>query len=118
MQIVNGLSPVQAGVRFIPFTLAAPLGSVIAPTIAKLARVPPIFLVLSSALFQVLGLALLTTLPASTALLPAQYGYQIIAGFGCGINITPLVLMTPFCVQERDKCTNLLSSSLGCNVDS
>ncbi|OGM40588.1 hypothetical protein ABOM_010663 [Aspergillus bombycis] len=82
-QVVNGLSPLQAGIRFIPFTAAAPVGSA-----------------LSSA---VVGFALLSTLSASLTITAAQYGYQIIAGFGCGINISLLILMTPFTVEERDK---------------
>ncbi|KAK9413398.1 putative Major facilitator superfamily (MFS) profile domain-containing protein [Seiridium unicorne] len=112
MQIVNGISPVQAGLQFIPFTLAAPLGSVIAPTIAKMTKIPPIYLVLFAALCQVIGLALISTLPNSRAIIKAQYGYEIIAGFGCGINITLLVLMTPFCVQERDKGMSFLEPNL------
>ncbi|KAF3001622.1 hypothetical protein E8E14_007659 [Neopestalotiopsis sp. 37M] len=103
LQIVNNLSPLQAGVRFIPFTLAAPFGSVFAPTVAKVGKVPPIYLVIFAAVLQVIGFALLSTLPSSETVMAAQYGYQIIAGFGCGINITLLILMTPFCVQERDK---------------
>jgi hypothetical protein len=97
------LSPEQAGIRFIPFTLAAPVGSVLAPTLAKLVKIPLIHLVLSAAVIQVVGLALISTLPNSRDVIAAQYGYEIIAGFGCGINITLLVLMTPFCVLERDK---------------
>jgi hypothetical protein len=103
LQIVNGMSPVDAAVRVIPFSLAAPLGSVVAPTIAKVGRVPPLYLVLAAAVVQVVGFALLSTLPDGAPVLAAQYGYEIIAGFGCGVNITLLVLMTPFCVQERDK---------------
>lgn len=102
-QIVKGLSPLQAGVRFIPFTLAAPLGSVVAPTIGKVFKVPLVYLVLVASIIQVIGYALFTTLPASSTIQAAQYGYQIIAGFGCGINITLLILMTPYAVEDRDK---------------
>ncbi|KAJ2971514.1 hypothetical protein NUW58_g9397 [Xylaria curta] len=103
LQIVNSLSPLDAGVRFIPFTLAAPLGTAFAPIVAKMAKIPPIYLVLLAAILQVVGLALISTLPNTREVIPAQYGYEIIAGFGCGINITLLLLMAPFSVQERDK---------------
>lgn len=105
LQVVNGTSPLAAGIRFIPFTLAAPLGSVAAPTIAKVGKVPPIYLVVFASVIQVIGFALLSTLPTSQSIAPAQYGYEILAGFGCGINITLLILMTPFSVEERDKGT-------------
>ncbi|CAJ2500890.1 Uu.00g037430.m01.CDS01 [Anthostomella pinea] len=85
-QVVNGLPPIQAGIRFLPFTLAAPFGSPISPAIAK-----------------VIGFALLSTLASSKTVVAAQYGYQVLAGFGSGANITLTLLLTPFCVQERDK---------------
>ncbi|KAF2230324.1 MFS general substrate transporter [Viridothelium virens] len=100
---VNGTSALQAGVRFMPFTLAAPVGSVLAPTIIKAAKIPPIYLVLVAATIQVVGFALISTLPTHEAISASQYGYEIIAGFGCGINITLLILMTPYSVQLRDK---------------
>ena len=103
IQVVNSTSPLAAGIRFIPFTLAAPLGSIVAPTIAKVGKVPPIYLVILASVIQVIGFALLSTLPTSQSISPAQYGYEILAGFGCGINITLLILMTPFSVEERDK---------------
>ncbi|KAI1254222.1 hypothetical protein MGN70_004618 [Eutypa lata] len=103
LQIVNALSSTQAGVRFIPFTLATPFGSAIASTVAKALKVPPIYLVLFASILQVIGLALMSTLPTFQPVTASQYGYEIIAGFGCGINIALLLLMAPFCVQERDK---------------
>ncbi|KAI1267056.1 MFS multidrug transporter-like protein [Xylariaceae sp. FL1019] len=106
-QIVNGLSPLQAGIRVIPFTLASPFGSVVAPVICKIFKVPPIYLVFCAAIIQVIGFALLSSVPPSRTIVAAQYGYEIIAGFGCGINITLLLLMTPFSVQERDKAVAL-----------
>lgn len=103
LQIVNSLTPLQAGVRLIPFTLAAPFGSIISAILAKAAKIPPLYLVIFAAVLQVIGFSLLSTLPGTHRVLPAQYGYEIIAGFGCGINISLLILMTPFRVQERDK---------------
>lgn len=106
LQVVNGLSPIQAGVRLIPFSLAAPFGSVITAGLAKSVKIPLVYMILVAAALQVIGFALLSTLPTTQAMIPAQYGYQVIAGFGCGINISLLVLITPFCVQERDKGTH------------
>ncbi|KAI5917481.1 MFS multidrug transporter-like protein [Camillea tinctor] len=111
LQIVNGLSPIQAGIRFLPFTLASPLGSAITPAIAKVAKVPPIYLIILATIFQVMGFAFLSTLPDSKVVVSAQYGYQILAGFGCGANITLTLLLTPFCVQERDKAVAMATIS-------
>ena len=45
LEVVNGASPLEAGLRFILFTLAAPLESGVAPAIAQKGRIPPIYLV-------------------------------------------------------------------------
>lgn len=105
-QVVNGLTPIEAGVRFIPFSMAAPFGSVITAGLAKSVKVPLVYMILFAAALQVIGFALLSTLPTTQAVTRAQYGYQVIAGFGCGINISMLVLITPFVVQARDKGTH------------
>ena len=86
-----------------PFTFASPVGSVIAAIVAK--KIPPIYLVLFASILQVVGFALLTTIPFTLNTIPAMYGYEVIAGFGIGINITLLILMTPFSVEKRDHGT-------------
>lgn len=102
-QIVYGTSPLQAGIRLMPFTFAAPVGSVLTAIIMKKFKVPPIYIVLLAASLQVVGFALLATLPDSPEFQVRQYGYQIIAGFGCGTNSSTLLLMVPFCVEDKDK---------------
>ncbi|KAL4936753.1 hypothetical protein BDV06DRAFT_216420 [Aspergillus oleicola] len=101
-QIVNQLSPLQAAVRFIPFTLAAPFGSVLAPAIGKMFKVPLLYLVIFASAIQVISYVLLGTLSESLEISASQYGYQILGGLGCGINISLLILMTPFTVEQRD----------------
>jgi Na+/melibiose symporter-like transporter len=109
-QTVNGLSPLGAGVRLLPFAIASPIGSAFAPTLCKKAKVPPIYLCLIGSALQIVGFALLSTLPNSSSIFPGQYGYQVIAGFGVGINLACLVVMAPFTVEERDKCKFLYNS--------
>ncbi|GKZ36121.1 hypothetical protein AbraIFM66950_007028 [Aspergillus brasiliensis] len=101
-QIVNQLTPFQAAVHFIPFTIAGPVASTLAPGVAKLFKIPLLYLVLFASLLQVVGYALLGTLPESLSIAAAQYGYQVLAGFGCGINITLLILIAPFTIEKRD----------------
>ncbi|KAM0308687.1 hypothetical protein ACHAO8_009778 [Botrytis cinerea] len=109
-QVVDGISALDAGFKLIPFTVLAPVGSVISAVLAGKVKVPPIYLVLIASCIQVIGFALLSTLPIAAAVSSAQYGYQVIAGFGVGINISTLILMTPYSVADpRDK-----SVALGC----
>ena len=101
-QVVNGTSPLGAGTRLLPFTCASPIGSMIASIVAK-KKVPPLYLVVFGSCLQVVGFSLLSTLPTTAHIAHRQYGYQVIAGFGVGINISTLILMTPFCVQKKDQ---------------
>ncbi|KAI9043094.1 MFS general substrate transporter [Aspergillus affinis] len=102
-QIVNGLSPLQAGIRFIPFTVAAPIGSIMAPMLSKIFKIPVLYFVIAASFIQVIAYALLSTLSDSVTIAAKQYGFQILAGYGCGINIALLVLMTPFTIEPQDK---------------
>lgn len=103
-QIVNGASPLGAGIRLLPFAFASPVGSIVSAMIAGKLKVPPIYLVLIASTLQVIGFTLLSTLPTSGGFLShAQYGYEVIAGFGVGVNISTLMLMTPFSVEKRDQ---------------
>ncbi|KAH8685445.1 MFS multidrug transporter-like protein [Tricladium varicosporioides] len=103
-QVVNNASALSAGIRLVPFTLAAPIGSVVSAAIAGKFKVPPIYLVIGGSCLQVIGFALLSTLPLIARMVPEQYGYQVIAGFGVGINISTLIVMTPYSIKEaRDK---------------
>jgi hypothetical protein len=107
-QIVHAQSPIASGVKTIPFTGTAPIASIATAIIAK-KGVPPIYLVLFASILQVIGFALLGTLPLSSTILKAQYGYQVIAGFGAGANSSLLILMAPLSVkQQKDKCALLM----------
>ncbi|CAG8976533.1 hypothetical protein HYALB_00011010 [Hymenoscyphus albidus] len=106
-QLVHGTSALSAGIRLIPFTISAPIGSVVASTLCGNLKVPVIFALLNSACLQTLGFALLSTLPETSHIPPRMNGYQVIAGFGCGINISTLVLIVPFVVEFRDKAVGM-----------
>ncbi|KAM7186123.1 MFS general substrate transporter [Naviculisporaceae sp. PSN 640] len=108
-QVLHGLSALDAGLRVMAYTGIAPIASIITAAIAK-RGVPPIYIILFSAGLQILGFALLGSIPiAEHGTLDDlkrvdvfQYVYQILAGFGCGSNISLLALMTPFSVKEED----------------
>lgn len=102
-QLVYGTSGLDAGVRLIPFTAAIPVSSIIASTLAGKYKVPPLYLIIAGSCLQVLGFALLGTLP-STFEIPARiYGFEFIAGWGCGINFPLLFVMVPFVVGKREQ---------------
>ena len=100
-QVIHGSSGTMAGVQTMPFTFAAPLGSAIASILAK--KGPAVYVVILSGILQTIGFALLASVPVSTTVPARVYGFQVIAGFGCGINISTLILLVPFVVEYRDK---------------
>ncbi|KAF2449395.1 MFS general substrate transporter [Karstenula rhodostoma CBS 690.94] len=106
-QLVHGSSGVKAGLQTMPFTFAAPLGSAFSALVAGKLKVPVIYPVLFAGTLQTVGLALLASLPESSRIVPRAYGFQIIAGFGCGINILTLLLIVPFVVGSRDKAIGM-----------
>ena len=103
-QTVNNLSALDAGVRLLPYAIFAPLGSLVS-NIIFMRRKSPLILLGAGASLQLVGLVLLATQPISASVPAAQYGYQIIAGFGVGISFGTLVTITPSSVEPRDLAT-------------
>lgn len=101
-EIVNGLSPFNAAVRFIPFCMLSPVASVISPVLAKAAKVPFVYLLIAGAIVQIIGYGLLGTLPSDSHIRAREYGYQVLAGFGCGMCTPILTVMVPFTTEKRD----------------
>lgn len=101
-ELVYGTSGLDAGVRLIPFTVTMPAGSIFASTLAGKRKVPPLYLLLVGSFFQVLGFALLGTLPSTLDIPSRIYGFEIIAGWGCGINFALLFIMIPWVNDKRD----------------
>lgn len=58
--------------------------------------------VMGGALLQVVGYALLATGGSYVDIPAAVYGYQVIAGLGCGISFQTLILNIPHVVEKRD----------------
>ena len=102
LQTVNGMSSGGAGVRLIAYSLAGPLSSILTTVSAKKSGIPIMFFLVLGSSLQVIGGALLCTLPDSTATIPAQYGYEILAGLGLGVTFGILMLGVPFAVEKRD----------------
>lgn len=101
-EIVNGLSPFDAAVRFIPFSLLSPFGSIISPGLAKAFKVPLMYLLAVGAAVQIIAYALLGSLPSDQEIRAREYGYLILGGFGCGLYTPILSLMTPFATEKKD----------------
>lgn len=103
-QAVNAVSPFGAGIRLLPLTLSAPCGSFLASLLSSKNKVPSIILLLIAAALQILGTTLLSTLTSSVYITPAQYGYQVLLGFGLGMSIPVLLLLVERTVRREHQC--------------
>ena len=105
-QALDALSPLDAGIRLLPYTAVSPVCSVVANAAASKGRVPLVYLLLLGAICQLVGVILLSTLN-SIDFPSAGLGYEAVAGAGVGITFSILVLGTPFTVEPRNigKCT-------------
>ncbi|KAJ5712783.1 MFS general substrate transporter [Penicillium malachiteum] len=101
-EIVNGLSSFQAAVRFIPFSILSPVGSLVSLGLAKGAKVPMMYFLVAGACVQIIGYGLLGTLPTDGGIRAREYGYLVLAGFGCGLCTPILTLMAPFATEKQD----------------
>jgi hypothetical protein len=102
-QAVDNLSPLQAGVRLLPYAILNPVGSILAPWIAKRFQIPLLYILLFGASIQVVGAALMSTAPTNKHVPSGYYAYEGIAGLGTGLNLACLIVMTPFAVDKKDK---------------
>ena len=101
-QAVNNLSPLDAGVRLIPFNFSIALGSVFTNVFAERLGVLPIMNMLFGAILQLVGLTLFSTLPDNGEVPNAIYGYMVLVGVGAGFTIGSCLVLPPYTVEGRD----------------
>ncbi|KAI0533545.1 putative multidrug resistance protein fnx1 [Xylaria digitata] len=88
-------------------TLSIPLGTIRGLALAGKLKIPPIYVIITGAILQVTGFALIGTLPLDLEVPARFYGYELIAGFGCGLASSLFFLVIPFVVEMRDKAVAL-----------
>lgn len=93
----------MAGVRLLPFSLSAPVGSALSTALVAKFKMPPVIVVLLGAIFQIVGVVLLSTLPVHREIAAATYGYEVILGIGLGLNIVALLVLPPYVVEKHDQ---------------
>lgn len=83
--------------------MLTPVGAALAGPLTSKLRIPSLYVLLLGTVCQTVGAALLSTLPTTVyAVLAMQYGYQVILGFGYGLNLTILVLLAPSVTEKED----------------
>ncbi|KAK0636738.1 major facilitator superfamily transporter [Bombardia bombarda] len=103
LQTVNGTTAVEAGIRLLPLILCSPIATTLAGFLMSKLRIPPLYLVITGGALQTIGIGLFSSLDSRNLQIPAaQYGYQVIMGFGFGFILSTIVLMVPLVVKQKD----------------
>ncbi|ROW03115.1 hypothetical protein VMCG_05822 [Cytospora schulzeri] len=102
-QAVYDLSPVNAGLTLLPLMLASPVATAISAFLTERVKIAPFYIILVACVLQVLGLGLTCSLSTDSKSVPiAQYGYQVIMGFGFGLGLTTLLSFARAVVPEAN----------------
>jgi len=101
-EAVDGVSPIGAGLRLIPFNSLIAFGTVIANIMAGKGHVPPIYLMFIGSILEIIGIALIATIPNGTTIPSAIYGYEAIGGLGIGMVLGMVIVIPPHVVEPRD----------------
>lgn len=101
-QVLEKLSPVDAGIRLIPYSALATVGTAVSNLACLRGRIPFVYLILFGSVLQTVGMALFAILPQTDSFPSAGYGYEVIAGTGIGVTIGICVLAVPYVVETRD----------------
>lgn len=103
LQTVNSTTAIGAGIRLLPLLLLSPVASASSGALVTRLRVPPLYLLIIGGCLQAIGIGLFSSLTSdSSSIPPAQYGYQVLMGFGFGFSLSTILMMAPLVVQQKD----------------
>jgi EmrB/QacA subfamily drug resistance transporter len=100
LQVILGLSPVQAGLAFLPMTILIFGVSRVAARL--LGRFPPVPLAVTGMVPVIAGMAWLSRLSPGTTYLPGVLGPMILFGAGMGLAFVPLTTSALAGVRPED----------------
>ncbi|KAL8849335.1 MAG: hypothetical protein Q9221_005686 [Calogaya cf. arnoldii] len=107
-QVVNSDSAFKSGYRLLALMMSFSFAAVVSSILTEKKRVPPLYTLFVAASLQILGLALMTILSTTNHNFPsAQYGYQIIMGFGFGLSISTLIMSINLVVTQQDAAVTM-----------
>ena len=107
LQVVNGKSPLLAGVSLLPMLGAVAVASMVGGAVNGKKNNTCATLVVAS-LFMVMGTALLSTLKNTFQVEPKMYGFQVFVGLGFGLTVSTVSLGAALECEVRDNSRYLL----------
>jgi hypothetical protein len=102
-QAVYGLSPSAAGLALLPLLLTSPLATALSGYLTSNLKVPPVYLIIGGAVFQVLGVGLMCEIGLDETDMPKrQYAYEALMGLGFGMGLSTILVLARLVVEEKD----------------
>ncbi|KAI3010430.1 hypothetical protein CBS147346_1643 [Aspergillus niger] len=102
-QVVNGSSPLGAGVKLLAFAVSVPVGMIICSILTGRLSLPFVYLGIAGVTMQVVGFFLFSEIRAETHIWSGQFGYLVLAGLGTGLGVAVFYLMLPLVVAVTDQ---------------
>lgn len=109
-QTVNGASSLMAGVYLLPLLGASAVGSYLGGAISSKRNLTSYTLIVS-ALLQMAGCGLLSTIGDAINIMPRQYVFEAILGLGIGLSLSTATIMTSVQAKRGDLGESLLETS-------
>ncbi|KAL8652529.1 MAG: hypothetical protein Q9210_002627 [Variospora velana] len=107
-QVVNGDSGFKAGYRLLALMMSFSLGAILSSVLTEKRRIPPFCTFIIAGCLQTLGLGLMISLSTTQqSFPPAQYGYEIMMGFGFGLSISTLIMSIPLVALADDHAVSM-----------
>lgn len=102
-QIVNGSSPIGAGIKLLSFSVSCPIGIIACSILAGRFSIPFCYIILSGIACQVSGIFLYSCVEPVTHLWIGQFGYLVLAGLGVGLGVAAFYMAAPLVVDQDDQ---------------
>lgn len=100
-QVVNGDSPIMAGVHLLPLLCAMAFGSFLGGAVSSKKNFTSPTLVFAACLI-LLGCGLLSTLGGGKEFYKPTYGYELILGFGVGLSFSSATFLANLASKSED----------------
>lgn len=100
-QIANLYDEVKSGILLLPLMGATAVGSGLGGAISSKQN-RTFWTLVAASLFMLVGCAIMSTLPETVDVAAAQWGYEVLLGFGIGMNLSSSTLVTSLNAEFRD----------------
>ena len=102
-QIVNALSPVEAGIRLLPLLVLSAFGAGLSGIICNKKNIS-FYLICFANVLQIIGTGLMSVSSTAKHIPASIYGLEAVLGFAFGTNAVCLMITSRVEVDEKHSC--------------